>query len=338
MARRLDHHLRRLALIIGWIGLSLILEEPLGGRGSSWRELIPRLLLGLVAAAASLWWCALVIDLAHAVSGFIAATLDVTPADLLLAPVNTLLTAVKSGSVGIALLLAFIYLIYAVFCFYLLLQMVLRLALIDLLLALAPAAMGLWILPQTSGWSRQWLRMFATAVAQQAVQLIALALGIGFLAELAEIGPFEPARDLVWKLLMAVGFIYLATRVPSMLGNGNTFDSWLSTLYFAFSLPTNMARSAASFVALGGLGLGREVSGSWPSICCDRYECRNHTDLRVDRYGNHRVLGPPPAQPEHLTKRNGGEAPCADHPPSPTRTTAPTFTPVHRKDTHLWVT
>ena len=243
-----------LALIIGWIGLSLILEEPLGGRGSSWRELIPRLLLGLVAAAASLWWCALVIDLAHAVSGFIAATLDVTPADLLLAPVNTLLTAVKSGSVGIALLLAFIYLIYAVFCFYLLLQMVLRLALIDLLLALAPAAMGLWILPQTSGWSRQWLRMFATTVAQQAVQLIALALGIGFLAELAEIGPFEPARDLVWKLLMAVGFIYLATRVPSMLGNGNTFDSWLSTLYFAFSLPTNMARSAASFVAMAGVG------------------------------------------------------------------------------------
>ena len=249
-----------LALIIGWIGLSLILEEPLGGRGSSWRELIPRLLLGFVAAAASLWWCALVIDLAHAVSGFIAATLDVTPADLLLAPVNTLLTAVKSGSVGIALLLAFIYLIYAVFCFYLLLQMVLRLALIDLLLALAPAAMGLWILPQTSGWSRQWLRMFATTVAQQAVQLIALALGIGFLAELAEIGPFEPARDLVWKLLMAVGFIYLATRVPSMLGNGNTFDSWLSTLYFAFSLPTNMARSAASFVALTGAGSARSTA------------------------------------------------------------------------------
>ena len=51
-----------LALIIGWIGLSLIAEEPLGGRGSSWRELIPRLLLGLVAAAVSLWWCAVVID------------------------------------------------------------------------------------------------------------------------------------------------------------------------------------------------------------------------------------------------------------------------------------
>ncbi len=243
-----------LALIIGWIGVSLILEEPLGGRGSGWRELIPRLLLGVVAAAASLWWCALVIDLAHAVSGFIAATLEVTPEDLLLAPVNTLLTAVRSGSVGIALLLALIYLIYAFFCLYLLLQMVLRLALIDLLLALAPAAMGLWILPQTAGWSRQWLRTFATTVAQQAVQLIALALGIGFLAELAEIQPFEPARDLVWKLLMAVGFVYLATRVPGMLGNANPFDSWLQTLYFAFSLPINAARSAGAFAAYAGVG------------------------------------------------------------------------------------
>ncbi len=130
------------------------------------------------------------------------------------------------------------------------------LSLIDLLLALAPAAMGLWILPQTAGWSRQWLRLFATTVAQQAVQLIAFALGIGFLAELAEIGPFEPARDLVWKLLMAVGFVYLATRVPSMLGNSGPFDPWLRTLYFAASLPMNVARSAASLSGFSGAGTG----------------------------------------------------------------------------------
>ena len=240
-----------LAIIIGWIGLSLILQEPLGSRQAGWRELIPRLILGIVAAAASLWWCALVIDVAHAVSGFIAATLDVTPSDLLRAPVETLLTAVASGSVGLALLLALIYLIYGFFCLYLLMQMVLRLALIDVLLALAPAAMGLWILPHSSGWSRHWLRLFMTTVFQQAVQLIALALGIGFLSELALIGPFEPARDLIWKLLMSVAFIYLATRVPSMLGNASPFDAWLQTLYFGFSLPATMARSIGSVAALG---------------------------------------------------------------------------------------
>ena len=243
-----------LAFIIGWIGLSLITQESLGARQAGWRELIPRLVLGVVAAAASLWSCALVIDVAHAVSGFIAVTLDVTPSDLLRAPVETLLTAVEGGSVGLALLLALIYLIYGFFCLYLLLQMVLRLALIDLLLVLAPAAMGLWILPHSSGWSRHWLRLFVTTVFQQAIQLIALALGIGFLAELAPIGVFEPARDLIWKLLMSLAFIYLATRVPSMLGNSSPFDAWLQTLWFGLSLPATMARSVASVAAIGAGG------------------------------------------------------------------------------------
>ena len=243
-----------LAFIIGWIGLSLITQEPLGARQAGWRELIPRLVLGVVAAAASLWWCALVIEVAHAVSGFIAVTLDVTPSDLLRAPVETLLTAVEGGSVGLALLLALIYLIYAFFCLYLLVQMVLRLALIDLLLVLAPAAMGLWILPHSSGWSRHWLRLFVTTVFQQAVQLIALALGIGFLSELAPIGVFEPVRDLIWKLLMSLAFIYLATRVPSMLGNSSPFDAWLQTLWFGLSLPATMVRSVASVAAIGAGG------------------------------------------------------------------------------------
>ena len=240
-----------LAFIIGWIGLSLVTQEPLGAHQAGWRELIPRLILGVVAAAASLWWCALVIEVAHHVSGFIAAALEVTPSDLLRAPLETLLTAVEGGSVGLALLLALIYLIYGFFCLYLLLQMVLRLALIDVLLALAPAAMGLWILPHSSGWSRHWLRLFTTTVFQQAVQLIALALGIGFLGELATISVFEPARDLIWKLLMSVAFIYLATRVPSMLGNSSPFDAWLSTLYFAFSLPAATARSISSIASVG---------------------------------------------------------------------------------------
>lgn len=252
-----------LAFIIGWIGLALITQEPLGARQAGWRELIPRLVLGVVAAAASLWWCALVIDVAHAVSGFIAAALEISPSDLLRAPVVTLLTAVESGSVGLALLLALIYLVYGFFCLYLLLQMVLRLALIDLLLVLAPAAMGLWILPHSSGWSRHWLRLFVTTVFQQAVQLIALALGIGFLSELAAIGPFEPARDLIWKLLMSLAFIYLATRVPSMLGASSPFDAWLQTLWFGLSLPAATVRSLGSVAALGagGAATARSAAG-----------------------------------------------------------------------------
>ena len=235
-----------LVAILGWMGLSFTIQEHLGQTQAGWREMVPRLLLGLVAAATSLWWCGLVIDVAHAVSSFVAASLGLSAGDLLRSSAQTLLTAVEVGSVGMALLLALLYLVYGFFVLYVLLQLVMRLALIDLLIALAPAALGLWILPHTAGWGRHWLRLFMTTVFQQAIQLVALALGIGFLNQYAAIGGADAMQDLAWKLLMSLAFIYLATRVPSMLGNAGTFDAWLHTLYFGMSLPGSMARSARS--------------------------------------------------------------------------------------------
>ena len=236
-----------LTVILGWMGLSFIVQEHLGRHQSGWREMVPRLVLGLVAAASSLWWCALVIDVAHAVSQFIAATLEVTPADLLRAPLFALLAAVETGEVGVAIFIALLYLVFGCILLYLLVQMVLR---------LAPIALGLWILPHTANWGRHWLRMFMTTVFQQAVQLVAVALGFAFLGEFATIAEFEPAQDLVWKLLLAIAFMYLATRVPSMLGQHGTFDAWLYTLYFGMSLPGSMMRSARSIGLIAGGAAG----------------------------------------------------------------------------------
>ena len=245
-----------LVVILGWMGLSFIVSEHLGRQQTGWREMVPRLVLGLVAAASSLWWCALVLDVADAVSGFIAVSLNVTPGDLLRAPLDTFLTAVQAGSVGMAQLLALLYLVYGFFVLYVIVQMVLRLALIDILLALAPIALGLWILPHTAGWGRHWLRLFMTTVFQQAVQLIALALGIGFLNEFASVAALEPVQDLIWKLLMSLAFVYMATRVPSMMGNSGTFDSWLSMLYFGMNLPASMVRSAKTIGLMSGAAGG----------------------------------------------------------------------------------
>ena len=242
-----------LVVILGWMGLSFIVQEHLGRHQSGWREMVPRLVLGLTAAASSLWWCALVIDVADAVSGFIAVSLNVTPGDLLRAPLFALLAAVETANTGLAVFIALLYLVFGFFVLYLLVQMILRLALIDILLALAPIALGLWILPHTAGWGKHWLRLFMTAVFQQAIQLIALALGFAFLGEFAAIDEFEPVQDLVWKLLMAIAFMYLAGRVPSMLGHHGTFDAWLHTLYFGMSLPGSMMRSART---LGLMGAG----------------------------------------------------------------------------------
>ncbi len=245
-----------LAVIIGWMGLSLIIEEHLGRSQSGWRELVPRLALGLTAAVSSLWWCALIIDIADAVSGFVASELSVSPGDLARAPLDSLLTAMASANTGLGILVALLYLVFGFFVLYLLVQMVLRLALIDILLALAPIALGLWMLPHTASWGRHWLRTFLTTVFQQAVQLVALALGFGFLGEFAHIAAFEPAGDMVWKLLLSIAFVYLAGRIPSMLGQRGTFDAWLHTLYFGMTLPGSIARSARAVGMLGGGGGG----------------------------------------------------------------------------------
>ena len=162
----------------------------------------------------------------------------------------------QAGSVGMAQILTLLYLVYGFFVLYLVVQMVLHLALIDILLALAPIALGLWILPHTAGWGRHWLRLFMTTVFQQGVQLIALALGLGFLNQFASIAAFEPVQDLVWKLLMSIAFVYMATRVPSMLGNHGTFDSWLHTLYFGMNLPGSMVRAARSIGLVAGGAAG----------------------------------------------------------------------------------
>ncbi|MDE2837105.1 MAG: type IV secretion system protein [Chloroflexota bacterium] len=259
-----------LVVIIGWIGLSLIVSEHLGRPQAGWRELVPRLVLGLVAAASSLWWCALVIDTADAVTGFIAAELGFTAGDLLRASKETLLTAVSAGSVGMALLIGLLYLVYGFFVLYVLVQMLLRIALIDLLLALAPIALGLWILPHTAGWGRHWLRLFMTAVFQQAVQIVALSMGFTMLNEFAAIGSFEPTQDLVWKLILSAAFVYLATRVPSMLGNAGTFDAWLHTLYFGLSLPGTAMRATRSIGPMlagpGGIAAGAAVASGAASV------------------------------------------------------------------------
>ena len=193
---------------------------------------------------------------------------------LLRAPLDVFLQAIQVGNTGLALALALLYLVYGFFILYVIGQFIIRLALIDLLLVLAPVALGLWVLPMTAGWGRYWLKTFLVTVFQQSVQLVALALAIAFLDDFASIGAGQPVNDFLWQLLMSIAFVYLTTRVPSMLGTTGVFDAWLRTLHYGASmlmaLPRMMhaagmatgAMSAAGAMKAGAAGSGGGV-GSW---------------------------------------------------------------------------
>ena len=71
-----------LALVIAWIGLSQIVRSFIGGAARRWLtggRRVPRLILALIAALTSYWWCSLLIDVADGVSRYIAAAMRVTP-------------------------------------------------------------------------------------------------------------------------------------------------------------------------------------------------------------------------------------------------------------------
>jgi hypothetical protein len=100
-----------LGVLLAWAGITLIFREHLGGPQSGWRELVPRLLIAVVAASTSLWWASFVIDLADRISAFVAASLDVTPNDLIRAPLDLLLQAIMVGTTGVGIALAVLYLV-----------------------------------------------------------------------------------------------------------------------------------------------------------------------------------------------------------------------------------
>ena len=203
-----------LGVILAWAGITMIFREHLGSHDFGWRELVPRLMIAVVAASTSLWRGSFIIDLADSISRFVAVSLEVTAGDLLRAPLDVFLQAIQVGNTGLALALALLYLVYGFFILYVIGQFIIRLALIDLLLVLAPVALGLWVLPMTAGWGRYWLKTFLVTVFQQSVQLVALALAIAFLDDFASIGAGQPVNDFLWQLLMSIAFVYLTHQGP----------------------------------------------------------------------------------------------------------------------------
>ncbi|MBV9544865.1 MAG: hypothetical protein JOY61_10850, partial [Chloroflexi bacterium] len=124
------------------------------------------------------WWCQLAIDVNNALCGAVGtqALQDLVRMAQTLDP-----------SIVIALL------IYLAMFLLLILQQLMRLALVDVLVVLAPLAALCWILPQTHGWARLWGSLFVGTVFAQFVQVLALALALG-MGLLTSDAPRGPAR------------------------------------------------------------------------------------------------------------------------------------------------
>ena len=95
-------------------------------------------------------------------------------------------------------------------------QMLLRLALLVLLMVLAPPAFLCWALPQTQGYARLWTSTFAATVFVQFFQVSALALGAMLISYTSTAHLLNLDRTLL-SLLISIAVLYLVLRIPGML-------------------------------------------------------------------------------------------------------------------------
>ena len=255
-----------LALVIAWIGLSQVVRSFIGGQRTmaDWRESVPRLILALIAALTSYWWCSLLVDVADGVSRYIAAAMRVTPADITLTLGNALFAIVArnvshswlaavpvAGVLLVAIKVAFTGLIvmlmkiFAISVLLVIAQFVMRIVLLNLLIIISPLGMLMWALPETSGWGRRWVTLFTTTLFQHGIQIIGFAVAIWFIrlatpvGIVADTGSVSNAlqavlpTQMVWALLIGIMGMIMTFKVPSILGQGGLQESFVSTISFA---------------------------------------------------------------------------------------------------------
>jgi hypothetical protein len=190
-----------LALVIFWMGLDLLLHSHLGGRYLEVREVAPRLVLGAALANSAAHWTALAIDLNNAACAQLIGASSGSLTDLF----GRMPTFDNSWLVAL-LLVAFL----AVWA-WLYIKMAGRMAMLLVLLVLAPAAQLCWILPQTRGMADRWHQYFWTTLYAQVVVAAALKLAWGF----AGTNGGNPIT-----LLITLCLLFLAANSPELLAGG----------------------------------------------------------------------------------------------------------------------
>src|SRR4030088_2894635 len=164
-------------------------------------ELVPRVLLSGILVNTSLDWGHFVIDLNNGLCRALGAT--AIPA----------WNSVLQPGAGPALMNLIAMVVYLLMGLLLLGQMLMRLALVDALLVVAPLALLCWVLPQTYSWARLWFSTFFGTVFVQTIQVLVLQLGGALIQRLPSLLPAVASDPVgqanVWLMTLLLGVAVL---------------------------------------------------------------------------------------------------------------------------------
>ena len=126
------------------------------------------------------------------------------------------LPAAPGGGVGAALQDALVGLLYLVMELVLIVQLLLRLALLDLLLVIAPLAVLCYAYPRWAHWATHWAQLTAATVLLQFLQVLALQVSARMVASL-DVSSAGAANASILQTLLGIAGLVLVVRLPRLL-------------------------------------------------------------------------------------------------------------------------
>ena len=200
-----------LACLIVLGGYNVVIAPYFGLPQSSIGAFLPRLLLAFGAAHFSLDLLGSFIELENALCKVVIQTASLTTLT------NVLIGFYNPANLG-NLFLFLLILIMLVLLICLLGQMIVRIGMVALLVALAGPALICLALPQTQRYGRLWLTLFSSSVLVQFFQVTVLALG-GMLLTAASATALWHLPDGIGPALLCTGMLFLALKIPGMLNH-----------------------------------------------------------------------------------------------------------------------
>jgi hypothetical protein len=217
-------------------GYSIMLGHATGTPVADALRTLRDAVLGLLLANTSLWWAALAIDLGNRLVGGVGAV--------------AIPDVASQGFAGRALETILLGIVYLIMGILLVLQMLMRLALLDILLIVAPLAVLAGVLPAGRHWTRLWTDLFVGTLLTQFVQILVLRLGTGLLTQLV-----PTLADSVLTFLAGIAVLWLVLKVPGLLNVGLHRTGGSATLLGTALTDRAVSRVVAAgraSVAMGG--------------------------------------------------------------------------------------
>ena len=218
------------------------------------KEIAPRLVVGFLAGALSLWVSTIVIQLANGLSQAVMG------GGVNAAAGGAALKQMILGSLTGGIWVIFIGLLLVGILVVLLITYVVRVALTIILIAGAPLALMLHALPQTEGIAFWWWKAFGGCSAIQVGQSLTLITAIRVFLSPGGFSVFGPNRSGMVNLLVVIALLYILFKIPFWVlsairgGGGRSLIGSMVKGFLAYK----------TFGLLGGRG-GRKGRAPLPS-------------------------------------------------------------------------